>query len=158
MNRPAIALLAAAACGLLAGCATRGAGTPVPPSRYLVCSDIVGPCQGVTPKHEPSSLLMSGDGSLYAQHITWTGWGTARATGQGTAEVNDCTPYCAAGTYHAYPVTITLTKPEPWHRDMVYGRAAYSIPALALSETFSGVLPAPPVAAPSPSAPPSPGA
>jgi hypothetical protein len=139
MNRSLIALVAVAACGLIAGCSPAGAS--VPPSRYLVCSDIVGPCQGITPKHEPSSLLMSGDGSLYAQHIAWIGWGTASATGHGTAEVNNCQPDCAAGTYSAHPVTITLTKPERWHRDMVYTRAAYSIPSISLHNAFSNSLP-----------------
>jgi hypothetical protein len=156
MTRPAFALLAAAACAVIAGCGPSSAS--VPPSRYLVCSDIVGPCAGVTPKHEPSSLLMSGDGSLYAKGLTWAGWGTATATGHGTAEVNDCTPYCAAGTYHAHPITITLSRPERWHQNMVYTSAAYSIPSLKLHETFTtGLMPGPVPSLPPPTAPPAPG-
>jgi hypothetical protein len=152
MVRPVTVVLAMAACGLIAGCGQARAS--VPPSRYLVCSDIVGPCAGVTPEHKPASLLMSGDGSLYAQHITWSGWGTATATGRGTAEANNCQPDCAGGTYSAHPVTITLTRPESWHHDMVYTRAAYSIPSLDLSNAFTNSLPgqapaAPPIAAPS---------
>jgi hypothetical protein len=135
-------LAAAACCGILAACSTH-AGATVPPSRYLVCPAVAGPCPGVTPHHEPSSLLMSADGSLYAKDLTWAGWGTTTAVGHGTAEVNDCTPSCAAGTYHGYPATITVTKPQPWHHDMVYSSVTYSIPALDLSRTFTPVLPEP---------------
>ena len=151
MTRLVTALLAAAACGLIAGCGPASSG--VPPSRYLVCSDVAGPCAGVTPRHAPSSLLMSGDGSLYAKGISWTGWGTATATGRGTAEENNCQPDCAQGTFSAYPVTIILTKPRPWRHDVVYTSAAYSIPSLNQHFTFgTGLTPAPPP----PSAPPVP--
>jgi hypothetical protein len=154
MTRAAIAAATAVACALVVGCAAQQSGVPVPASRYLVCQSLVG-CEGQAPKHEPSSVYLSGDGSLYAVHMTWTGWGTATATGHGTAEANDCKPNCAEGTFSAHPVTITLTKPEPWHHDMVYARAAYSIPALHQGYTFTaGLLPQPPS---SPSAPPAPG-
>jgi hypothetical protein len=129
MTRSAIAVLATAACILLAGCGGQVNVSSVPPSRYLVCTDVAGPC-GVTPRHEPASLLMSGDGSLYAKDITWAGWGTSTAVGRGTAEENNCEPDCAQGSYSGYGVSITLTRPEPWHGDEVYTRAAYSIPSL----------------------------
>lgn len=141
MTRSVIAVVAAAACALLAGCGAQAGFGTVPPSRYLVCTGIAGPCEGLTPRHEPHSLLMSADGSLYAKDITWVGWGTATATGRGTAEENNCQPYCAAGTYSPHPVTITLTKPEPWHSDMVYTSAAYSIPSLSQRNTFEPGLP-----------------
>jgi hypothetical protein len=138
-SRPMTLVLAAAACGLITGCGTHAS---VPPSRYLVCQNIVGLCQGITPKHEPASLLMSADGSLYAQDITWTGWGTATATGHGTAEANNCQPDCAAGTFSAYPVRITLTRPVSWHGGMVYSRAAFSIPAIHdHQEITAGLIP-----------------
>jgi hypothetical protein len=143
MNRPLIALVVVAGCGLLAGCANHAsAGTAVPPAGYLVCPDLAGPCIGVAPQHEPKSLLMSADGSQYAQHLSWTGWGTATATGHGMAELNNCVPDCAGGTYRSHPVTITLAGPEPWHHEMVYSRAAYSIPGIQVSRTFpAGLMP-----------------
>lgn len=142
MTRPVTAALAGAACVLLTACGAHASTESVPAARYLVCYDVVGPCTGVTPRHEPASLLMSGDGSLYAKDITWTGWGTATATGHGTAEANNCQPDCAGGTFSPHSVTITLTKPRPWHHDMVYSSAAYSIPSLDLGHTFaSGLMP-----------------
>jgi hypothetical protein len=157
MTRSVIAVVAAAACVLFAGCgATSGIGS-VPPSRYLVCQSLVG-CGGQTPEHEPSTVYLSGDGSLYAVHITWTGWGTAAATGHGTAEANDCKPDCAQGTFSAHPVTITLTRPAAWHGDDVYTRAAYTIPSLSLHYTLTaGLLPGTQPSPPAPSAPAVPG-
>lgn len=157
MTKPAIATVAAVVCAMIAGCTAQDAGATVPPARYLVCQSLVG-CEGQAPKHEPSSVYMSGDGSLYAVRVTWTGWGTATATGSGTAEANNCKPYCAAGTFSAHPVMITLTRPDRWHGDMVYTRATYSIPSLSLHNTFaSGLLPEPLPSAAAPSGPPAPG-
>ena len=116
----------------------------MPSGRYLVCPSLAGICTGVTPKHEPAGLLMSGDGSLYAKDVTWSGWGTATATGHGIAEANNCQPDCAKGTFSAHPVSIVLSKPVRWHADMVYSRASFSIPSLHDHQTLStGLIPAP---------------
>jgi hypothetical protein len=126
----------------------------MPSGRYLVCQSLAGVCVGVTPKFEPAGLLMSGDGSLYAKDVTWSGWGTATATGRGVAEANNCQPDCAEGMLSAHPVTIVLTRPVRWHADMVYSRASVSIPSLHYHETWSTGLvprPAPSVGVPLPS-------
>ena len=104
---------AVAACGLLAaGCGSAASGAGLPASRYVVCQSIAGTCGGLR-KHEPSVMYLSGDGSLWAKDIAWSGWGTARATGHGLAQVNDCKPNCAEGTFTSHPITITLTRPKP---------------------------------------------
>jgi hypothetical protein len=168
MPRAVVAnVIAVAACGLVAGCAANGAtgsdvamSAKVPPSRYAVCASIVGSCAGAAPKHEPGTLYLSGDGSLWAKDIAWSRWGTPAAVGHGTAEANNCQPDCAGGTYSAHPVTITLSDPRPWHGDLVYTRAAYSIPSLHEHQAFShGLLPGPaPSVQPQASmAPPAPG-
>ena len=87
---------------------------------------------------------MSGDGSLYAKDLTWSGWGTATATGHGTAEANNCQPDCATGTVSAHPVTIVLRRPVRWQADMVYSRVSFSIPALRDQQTWAtGLIPRP---------------
>ncbi len=124
------------------------------------CQSIVSACAGVTPRHEPATIYMSGDGSLWAKDVIWTGWGTPTATGHGIAEANSCQPDCAAGTFSAHPVTLTLSGPKPWREDMAYTRASYSIPSLGEHETFShGLLPgpAPSFTPPASAAPPAPG-
>jgi hypothetical protein len=123
----------------------------MPSRRYLVCPSLAGICTGVTPKYEPAGILMSGDGSLYAKAVTWSGWGTATATGHGIAEANNCRPDCAKGTFSAHPVTIVLSRPVHWRADMVYSRASVAIPSLHVHETSStGLIPRP---APSASVP-----
>ena len=56
---------------------------------------------------QPRSVVFAcADGNFYADGLTWSGWGRARATAHGNAHVNDCTPYCAAGRFHTFPVVV----------------------------------------------------
>jgi hypothetical protein len=36
--------------------------------------------------------------------------------GSGLDMVNDCQPYCAAGKFHSYPVTVRLDRPATWQK------------------------------------------
>ncbi|WP_371614310.1 hypothetical protein [Streptomyces sp. NBC_00454] len=65
-------------------------------------------------------LLACGDGNNRLVGLHWDSWGTRTATATGTDMVNDCRPYCAAGRFRAYPVTVTLSNPEAWpdHPDL----------------------------------------
>jgi hypothetical protein len=150
------AALGLALCGILAACsghAAASASGATPSGKYLVCDSLAGICTGVTPKYEPAAILMSGDGSLYAKDVTWSGWGTATATGHGVAEANNCQPDCAEGKLSAHPVTIVLSRPVRWHAGMVYSRAFFSIPSLHDHETSTTGLiprPAPSVSVPAP--------
>ncbi|MFJ7269041.1 hypothetical protein ACIQV3_20780 [Streptomyces sp. NPDC099050] len=65
-------------------------------------------------------LLACGDGNNRLVRLRWNTWGPASATATGTDMVNDCRPYCAAGRFRAYPVTVTLGDPQPWpeHPDL----------------------------------------
>lgn len=57
----------------------------------------------------PADLTIAcGDGNDYLKSIAWTFWSGELAKGAGIEEVNDCTPYCAAGRFHSYQVSITL--------------------------------------------------
>ncbi|MER7466695.1 hypothetical protein [Streptomyces sp. NPDC097981] len=59
-------------------------------------------------------LLACGDGNNRLVGLGWDTWGQRTATATGTDMVNDCKPYCAAGRFHAYPVKVTLSRPQPW--------------------------------------------
>ncbi|MFJ3877767.1 hypothetical protein ACIPW5_09945 [Streptomyces sp. NPDC090077] len=59
-------------------------------------------------------LLACGDGNNRLVGLRWESWGPRTATATGTDMVNDCRPYCAAGRFRAHPVTVTLSKPQPW--------------------------------------------
>jgi hypothetical protein len=69
-------------------------------------------CPGQTPLNRPSSMPILCDGSESLEHLTWSEWSFSKATGTGVANVDDCSPSCATGRLHSYPVTVTLNLPE----------------------------------------------
>ncbi|MFJ3980021.1 hypothetical protein [Streptomyces sp. NPDC090021] len=67
------------------------------------------------PQTRPEEYLLAcGDGNNRLVDLHWTTWGPQTATATGTDMVNDCRPYCAAGRFRPYPVTVTLSHPQPW--------------------------------------------
>jgi hypothetical protein len=144
---------------LLAGCSAVTHAGLTSARSYVACTTLVGGCTGSQMKTRPANMLLSGDGSRYVKALTWRGWGTATATGTGTALLDNCKPNCAQGSDSRYPVTIVLTRPESWHGELAYTRAAATIPATGLRQTFTGLLPtrSPGAPPPAPSSPPSPG-
>jgi hypothetical protein len=56
----------------------------------------------------PASLVLAcADGNYELVRLTWHDWGHVTATARGTARANDCIPYCAAGHFHSYRVSVT---------------------------------------------------
>jgi hypothetical protein len=74
----------------------------------------VGNC-GVQVTKPTDLTIACGDGNDYLKSLMWTVWSDTEAKGTGTEEVNDCKPYCAAGRFHSYPVTVTLDQVESDH-------------------------------------------
>ena len=105
MNRrylTAITALAAAAL-LAAGCSTPHPATSARgPQRLADCTGI--------PRVRPAVVeVRCIDGSMVAQELKWSGWGTPVATATGTAILNMCefVPQdCAVGDYQSYPVVL----------------------------------------------------
>ena len=98
----------------------------MPLTDFKVCTSPALTCTGY---HGPSAMqtqltqiTVSADGSAYVKNLTWSGWGSATATGTGTLELDDCNPNCAQGTF-------TGTSPrhaiEP--RRFGNGEQAYSV-------------------------------
>jgi hypothetical protein len=100
-----VRLALAAVAGLCAVVVPAAAATP--PPRFTGCRSFVSahPVALVRPR---SLVVACGDGNFYVTGIAWTSWGARGASGTGTGRVNDCTPYCAAGHFHAYPVALSL--------------------------------------------------
>ena len=71
-------------------------------------------CQGTHASIRPHSILVAcGDGGYSLGQLHWSSWTATSAVAVGTAHVNDCTPNCAAGHFHAYPdVRVHLSRPE----------------------------------------------
>jgi hypothetical protein len=58
----------------------------------------------------PKSIVLAcADFNFSLQDLAWTDWGGPTATATGEARANDCDPYCAAGTFRTYPVSVTAS-------------------------------------------------
>ena len=67
------------------------------------------------PQVRPTDFMLAcGDGNSRLTSLHWSQWGPTKAVAKGTNWVNDCKPYCAAGKFHAYPVTVKLDHPRSW--------------------------------------------
>ncbi|CAK7286221.1 hypothetical protein [Streptomyces misionensis] len=80
-------------------------------------------------------ILACGDGNSRLKNLHWTSWGPGGARGTGTNWVNDCKPYCAAGTFRPYPVEIRLSGGTRWKKHPSFERYAQ------LSLTYTGARP-----------------
>ncbi|WP_217238566.1 hypothetical protein [Streptomyces sp. AC555_RSS877] len=62
-------------------------------------------------------MLACGDGNSRLASLRWARWDAASAEAKGVNRVNDCKPYCAAGTFHSYRVVVRLDEPRSWKKD-----------------------------------------
>ncbi|MFD3873138.1 hypothetical protein [Streptomyces sp. NPDC058623] len=108
--------VACAAAALVAGVVPAASAQTTPAPDPVVVVDCFAQAQ-VRPEEY---LLACGDGNNRLVDLHWDTWGSRTATATGTDMVNDCRPYCAAGRFRAYPVTVTLAHPERWpdHPDL----------------------------------------
>jgi len=85
----------------------------------------------------PHSIVVAcGDGNLYLTGITWRTWAAASAAGSATLHQNDCTPYCAAGHFHTYPATVSLSHPKPCKGAVVFEHITWRSRGKTLSSDF----------------------
>jgi hypothetical protein len=99
---------------------------------------------GSNEQAEPTSITLSQDGTINLGSITWTGWGTATATGTGLVYSNDCKPSCTAGAQSKTQVTITLTTLQKWQAGQAYDDMSVTgipEPYTAQYSAFSGLVP-----------------
>ena len=65
------------------------------------------------PTMVPTEIVLAcGDGNAYVTGLRWKHWGLHRTEGSGTFHGNDCQPTCYQGTFHTYPVELTLREPR----------------------------------------------
>ncbi|MFM9443252.1 hypothetical protein [Streptomyces acidiscabies] len=103
MKRTALALCAVAS---LAAAGT----TTTHPSRTVLLD-----CAG-QPRTRPADYVLAcGDGNSRLTALHWSRWTSGEAEGRGLNAVNDCVPYCAAGTFHSYPVRVRLHAARAGH-------------------------------------------
>lgn len=53
--------------------------------------------------------LTCADANYGLAAMKWQSWGAVTTRGAGVARANDCTPNCAAGTFHSFPVVATAS-------------------------------------------------
>ena len=83
---------------------------------------------------KPKSLILAcADANYGLERLAWYAWGKATATAAGVVRANDCKPYCAAGHFHTYPVTVTADRLAKCGLAPTYAR---------LTITYAGARPA----------------
>ncbi|MGW0391846.1 hypothetical protein ACWDYJ_13335 [Streptomyces sp. NPDC003042] len=94
------------------------------------------------PQVRPEDFLLAcGDGNNRLVDLRWTTWGPRTATATGTDMANDCVPYCAAGTFRPYPVTVTLSRPRPWPGAEEEGVRHFTLMTLVFTDTSPSPIP-----------------
>lgn len=86
---------------------------------------------------QPSQMTLALGATAAGLH--WSQWGTARATGHGTATVRVCTTSCGAGYDRSYPATITLSDIRACHGHRFYEQANVALSTAGLSALPHGV-------------------
>ncbi|MEU5089941.1 hypothetical protein [Streptomyces sp. NPDC021356] len=69
------------------------------------------------PQTRPDAFILAcGDANSRLSSLHWKKWNGRSAVAEGVNLVNDCKPYCAAGTFHSYPVVVRLDRAQPWKK------------------------------------------
>jgi hypothetical protein len=71
----------------------------------------------------PTTLYLTGDGTLTDVKVHWSSWGGRVAIGHGIADWHGCTPNCAQGTRHRDPATVRLFRIKTCNGRRYYARA-----------------------------------
>ena len=73
---------------------------------------VVGNC--TKSQVRPAAIILAcADANRSLTHLHWSSFGGTTARGSGRYEVNDCTPNCAAGRFHSYPIGLVLSNARP---------------------------------------------
>jgi hypothetical protein len=81
--------------------------------RASTAKTVVINCQ-FKPQVRPSAMILTcADANDVLTGLHWVSWGTGAAFATGIEQINDCTPYCAAGKFINYPVLVDLWRAEP---------------------------------------------
>jgi hypothetical protein len=69
---------------------------------------VVGDC--TKSQVRPATIVLAcADYNLELTRLRWSSFGVSDAYASGQYHVNDCTPNCAAGKFHSYPIKLELS-------------------------------------------------
>ncbi|MFI2764091.1 hypothetical protein ACH5A3_35435 [Streptomyces echinatus] len=103
------------------------------PPRTAVAQPVLVDCVWQRTVRPIDFLLACGDGNSRLTGLHWEQWSPTKATAVGVNVVNDCKPYCAAGRFHSYPVTVRLDGTKPWKKHP--GVQRYTLMTLTYSDS-----------------------
>ncbi|MEV2212315.1 hypothetical protein AB0H86_12810 [Streptomyces sp. NPDC050997] len=112
-------LLAALALAAVMGTASAAPEKAPPPARgtaQRATATVLVDCFRKAHVRPADFLLACGDGNSRLTSLRWSRWNAHTAVAKGRNLVNDCDPYCAAGTFRSYPVVVRLDRAERWTR------------------------------------------
>jgi hypothetical protein len=104
---------------------------------------------------EPTSIVIAcADDGIRFESLSWSSWTQTSAVGSGQLWENNCIPYCAAGTFHQYPASVTLSDPVDSVNGPVFSSlvASFTVAGPNGAKTESLSLPLPPAPSPTCSA------
>lgn len=133
-------LVAVAAAMVAASAATASAQTPTTPDAARAPVTFIDDCVG-DPQHRPADITLAcADAGHQLTALTWSGWGTGRATATGQGVVI-CEPTCASGRFVRFPVTVVADRLVDGEASARYRRIVVTSGAgrpafLAARETF----------------------
>ncbi|MFI9808447.1 hypothetical protein ACIHEJ_29460 [Streptomyces sp. NPDC052301] len=111
------AITLAAGALLTAGMTTASAGPAATAPKAAPSRPVLVDCRWQRDIRPADFILACGDGNSLLSGLHWKQWGSQAATAVGVNWVNDCKPYCAAGTFRRYPVIVHLDLPQTWTKD-----------------------------------------
>lgn len=88
----------------------------------LAAATVLTGCSHHAQVRPPSVVFACGDGNFYATKLSWSHWGANDAEAEGVGHQNDCVPDCAGGHFHAYALSVRLSRPV----QCVKGRREFS--------------------------------
>ncbi len=101
----------------------------------------IQPCIG-KPQIKPSSYTIAcADAGIYLKSMRWKSWTNTKAIATGQYWQNDCTPSCAAGKFHGYPATITLSNPKSTKSGKVFADMSVSYTVSGKPKAYVTTLP-----------------
>ncbi|MFJ8191920.1 hypothetical protein ACIQ8D_19435 [Streptomyces sp. NPDC096094] len=115
--RAAVTLCAAAALAVPLGTASAAPSTEHTTLTQQTSDPVLVNCSSQPEVRPEAFLLACGDGNSRLVSLRWFRWDANAAVGRGSNAINDCDPYCAAGTFRSYPVTVRLDQPRAWEKD-----------------------------------------